>query len=116
MSSAFLLLPRDLLYFPIWWYTRGFLRFAKSFGQALHFKWQELGVGIWVKNLFVPMFGERDMAGRLISFFVRLANIIIRFLIFLFYILFFSIVFLLKLFAPLAFGILFFIQIWNILN
>jgi len=85
MTSAILALPRDLLYFPIWWYTRGLVRFAQSFGKSLRFKWQELGVGVWVKNLFVPMFGVRDIAGRLISFFMRLVQIIFRSLIMLFW-------------------------------
>lgn len=116
MTSAILALPRDLLYFPIWWYTRGLVRFAQSFGKSLRFKWQELGVGVWVKNLFVPMFGVRDIAGRLISFFMRLVNIIGRFFYFLIYALFFFAWFLLKLFLPAAFGALLFIQIWNILT
>lgn len=116
MASAILALPRDLLYFPFWWYTHGFLRFAKSLVKALRFKWQDLGVGVWVKNLFVPMFGVRDIAGRLISFFMRLVNIIGRFLYFLIFALIFFMWFLLKLLAPAAFGVLLFIQIWNLLS
>ncbi len=34
-----------------------------------------LGVGVWIKNIFVPMYGSYDFAGRFISFFVRLAMI-----------------------------------------
>jgi len=116
MTSAILALPRDLLYFPLWWYSSGFIRFAKNFGHALRYKWQDLGVGVWAKNLFVPMFGVRDIAGRLISFFMRLVNIIGRFLYFILFALIFFLWFLLKLLAPAAFGVLLFIQIWNFLS
>ncbi|HOX96861.1 MAG TPA: hypothetical protein PL066_00695 [bacterium] len=116
MTSAILALPRDLLYFPIWWYTRGFVRFAKAFGNSLRYKWQELGVGVWIKNLFVPMFGVHDISGRLISFFMRLVNIIGRFLYFLLFAFFFFLWFLIKLLAPAFFGALLFIQIGNFLT
>jgi hypothetical protein len=67
-----------IVYFPIWWYTRGlnqaFLRVLNSVKVAS--SW--LGLGIWVKNLFVPMYGETAWQGKLISFFVRLFMIIVR--------------------------------------
>ena len=66
---------KEILYFPIWWYAKGFFK-------ALNWCWnfisdfeQTLGLMIWVKNLFVPMFGQRDIAGRLISFGLRLFQI-----------------------------------------
>ena len=69
---------REILYFPAWWYTVGL-------GKAANFSWQRiknmeirLGVKIWVTNLFTPMFGQRDIAGKLISFFVRIFQIIGR--------------------------------------
>jgi hypothetical protein len=115
MSSAILLLPRDLIYFPFWWYTRGLVRFAKSFINSLRFKWQDLGVGVWIKNLFVPMFGVHDISGRLISFFMRLVNIIGRFFYFLIFAVIFFLWFLIKLLAPAFFVALLFIQIGNFL-
>jgi hypothetical protein len=69
---------REILYFPVWWYTIGL-------GKAANFSWQRiksmeirLGVGVWVKNIFTPMFGQRDIAGVLISFFMRVFQIIVR--------------------------------------
>lgn len=71
-------LMHRLLYFPLWWYSVGFanaikgsLAFVKDFDLTL-------GFSIWLKNLFVPMFGQHDLAGRIISFFLRLVNIIVR--------------------------------------
>lgn len=72
---------REILYFPAWWYTVGL-------GKAANFSWQRiknmetrLGVKIWAKNIFTPMFGQRDIAGVLISFFMRVFQIIGRTLI-----------------------------------
>lgn len=68
----------DFFYFPIWWYSKGLIRF-------IHFDWRlfkngmdRLAIDVWVKNIFVPMFGQYDWQGRLISFFMRLTQIIIR--------------------------------------
>jgi len=37
-----------------------------------------LGVLLWLKNLFVPMFGQHDWQGRLVSFLIRLVQLIAR--------------------------------------
>ena len=68
----------DLLYWPIWWYTRGISRAGLFALAEIKSQARRLGVGVWVKNIFVPMFGQYDIEGRLISFFVRLIQIIIR--------------------------------------
>ncbi len=50
------------------------LWFAKSLQSSIRF----FGLDIWIKNLFVPMYGETTIAGRLISFGVRLFMIVFR--------------------------------------
>lgn len=87
--SGFQVLGRfagNILFFPLWWYSVGFVRFAS---RVLAF-WREeqraLGVAVWIKNLFVPMYGQYDFAGRLISFFVRLVQIVLRSLALLFWV------------------------------
>jgi len=67
-----------VLRFPIWWYTGGAIfvgtwAFNTVFGYT-----KMLAVGVWIKNIFVPMFGFYDWQSRLISVFMRLANIIGR--------------------------------------
>ena len=37
-----------------------------------------MGVGVWIRNIFVPMYGSDDIAGRIISFFMRVAMIVLR--------------------------------------
>ncbi|MHB8903781.1 MAG: hypothetical protein ACYC40_01595 [Patescibacteria group bacterium] len=68
----------DIFYFPIWWYSVGFIRLLKGVWRFLLGQEQSLGFFIWLKNIFVPMYGQRDWAGRLISFFIRLVQIIFR--------------------------------------
>jgi len=66
---------KEILYFPVWWYSTGLLKVLKgSWGFVKDFE-ETLAFWIWVKNLFVPMFGQRDIAGRLISIGLRLFQI-----------------------------------------
>ncbi|MFH1291879.1 MAG: hypothetical protein ABIH87_01645 [bacterium] len=68
----------DLLYFPIWWYGHGSVH-AGQWCLGLFMDGNaSLAPGLWLKNIFVPMFGQWDWRGRIISFFIRLINIIIR--------------------------------------
>lgn len=69
---------RAILYFPFWWYSRGLLKIIRGCGRWINDFQQTLGFMIWVKNLFIPMFGQRDFAGRLISFFLRIVQIVFR--------------------------------------
>lgn len=69
---------KTILYFPIWWYSSGLLNVFKLAGAIIVNMDETLGFRIWVKNLFVPMFGQRDFAGRAISLFLRLFQIIVR--------------------------------------
>jgi hypothetical protein len=78
---------RTALYFPLWWYGRGFIKLLKACANQIKDFNLSLGFSIWVKNLFVPMFGQHDFAGRLISFFLRLVNIIARGVVFIIFLL-----------------------------
>lgn len=68
----------DVLYFPIWWYADG----AKQALIKCVYLWQDasmyLAPGLWLRNIFVPMFGQRDWQGRITSFLVRAANVVVR--------------------------------------
>ncbi len=70
----------DLFYFPVWWYTVGLARHAKSCVSIFQSGNEQLAPGLWLKNIFVPMFGQYDWQGRLVSFFIRFVNVIGRFL------------------------------------
>lgn len=68
----------NIIYFPIWWYTKGLKKaglFLISFVGSMEMR---LAVRVWVVNLFKPMYAATDIAGRIISFFMRLFMIIVR--------------------------------------
>ncbi len=76
---------RDILYFPIWWHSRGLIKIIVSMKNFLADKQKKLALIIWIKNIFRPMYGQYDWQGMLISFFMRFFQIIIRGLVMLFF-------------------------------
>ncbi|MDD5109594.1 MAG: hypothetical protein PHI63_00055 [Patescibacteria group bacterium] len=61
-----------VLYWPLWWYTVGFQKLMTITAGNVLEEEHQLGVVLWWKNLFVPMYGQYDWQGRIISFFMRL--------------------------------------------
>ena len=73
----------DILFFPFWWYSYGLKRaFLASYG-IVQFGNMTLAPGVWIENIFVPMFGQYDWQGRIMSFFMRVVNILYRSIAFL---------------------------------
>ncbi|OGL66384.1 hypothetical protein A2856_01680 [Candidatus Uhrbacteria bacterium RIFCSPHIGHO2_01_FULL_63_20] len=64
--------------FPVWWYTRGLMQAGRWAVGAFSSANRTLGWSIWAKNLFVPMYGETEWSGRIISFGVRFTMLIVR--------------------------------------
>ena len=91
----------DILYWPIWWYSAGLARAGMRMVNSVSHGNQVLGVSLWAKNLFRPMFGQYDWQGRLISFFVRFFQIIFRTIALLLWLIVSVIVFLLWIIIPL---------------
>jgi len=81
LKYTFLDLFGGILRFPVWWYTRGLVSAAQAGLRAVQSYAAMLAVGVWVRNVFVPMFGARDWQSRIISFFMRVFQIIARSLI-----------------------------------
>ena len=90
----------EIAYFPIWWYSVGLVETGKKLWSFLLNQEKALGFSIWCKNIFVPMYGQYDWAGRLISFFIRLVQIVFRGLILIFWFFVALIGFLLWLIVP----------------
>jgi len=67
-----------VLYFPLWWYGRGLVNLIKAIINFLADKQKSLALLVWIKNIFRPMYAQYDLAGVLISFFIRLVQIIFR--------------------------------------
>lgn len=68
----------DILYFPVWWYSRGLLMVLKASGEWIKAGNRTLAPGLWLQNIFVPMYGQYDFTGKAISFFMRLVQVIFR--------------------------------------
>jgi hypothetical protein len=68
----------DIIYFPFWWYFKGLGKVIVSLINFLKNREKALAFFVWVKNIFTPMYGQEDWQGRLISFAIRLIQIIFR--------------------------------------
>lgn len=68
----------DIVSFPFWWYSFGLSRTFSWAGEAFQSSVQMAGVGVWIRNIFVPMYGQYDWQSRLISVFMRVVQIIFR--------------------------------------
>lgn len=64
--------------FPMWWYGRGLISWVQFCWRMFGDYRAWLGVGLWVRNLFVPMYGSYDFVGRIVSFFMRVVMILLR--------------------------------------
>lgn len=68
----------DFIYFPLWWYSAGLLRIIKKIRNFYRHQEESLALSIWLRNIFTPMYGQHDFAGRLISFIIRFVQVIFR--------------------------------------
>ncbi len=90
----------DVFYFPIWWYTKGLAKGWRRFASTLRSANESLGLTIWIRNIFTPMFGQADWQGRIVSFFMRFFQIIFRSIIFIGWLIFGLIIFILRILFP----------------
>lgn len=74
-----------VVYFPLWWYGQGLVKFVLILANFVHEREQGLGFWVWLKNIGRPMYGQRDVAGVLISLAMRLIQIAVRGLALLFW-------------------------------
>lgn len=71
-------LVKDFVFLPVWWYSRGLFELVGKIGDFWLDSLKGLNLVVWIKNIFVPMYGQRDFAGVLISVFMRIIQIIFR--------------------------------------
>lgn len=68
----------SVLWFPVWWYTTGIKKMIQFCIDGLRYRIRQYAFAIWIKNFFVPMYGQYDWQGRLISVFMRFVVIVAR--------------------------------------
>ncbi len=78
LQRLFLEAVLDIIYFPVWWYTKGAAHALRWCFNLLRHGNESLAPGLWLANLFVPMFGQFDLQGRIVSFLMRLVQIFAR--------------------------------------
>lgn len=71
----------SVAWFPIWWYTTGFMGVISAARRGLEFRIRSLGFNVWIKNFFVPMYGQYDLTGKLISVWMRFVVLIGRIIV-----------------------------------
>ncbi len=71
-------LVNEIIYFPAWWYSKGLINLLAILKKFLINKEKSLALSVWIKNILRPMYGQFDWVGMLISFFMRLFQIIVR--------------------------------------
>ena len=81
MKTVFIDVMVDFLYTPVWWYSRGLWKQVKGVAGSVVARHRDLAIDVWLKNIGKPMYGQYDFWGRLISLFVRVAEIIGRFIV-----------------------------------
>lgn len=96
----------DVLQFPVWWYSRGLVRFFSYCEKNIAGTARSLSLKVWMKNLFVPMYGHYDWQSRIISVFMRTVQIIGRLIAFVVWGVIILLGFVLYLAAPILFGVL----------
>lgn len=68
----------SIAYFPVWWYSKGLSTVVRAAIHAIKYRKDAYALKVWIRNFFVPMYGQYDWAGRLISVFMRFVVIIGR--------------------------------------
>ncbi len=91
---------KDILFFPVWWYSYGLFYLFLKLKKFLANREKGLSLWVWIKNLFQPMYGQNDWQGAIISFFIRLFQIIFRSIIFIFWFILVVFVFLIWILLP----------------
>lgn len=68
----------NIVMFPVWWYTRGLAGVIQYGLSMMKYRLESYAFSVWIRNLFVPMYGMRDWSARLISFVMRVVVIVAR--------------------------------------
>lgn len=62
----------DVIYFPVWWYTKGLSKAGVFFMNEVSDWANRLSLKILFRNMLKPMYGDYSRSGRIISFFMRI--------------------------------------------
>jgi hypothetical protein len=103
----------EILYFPVWWYSVGAWRLLKNLWRFWCGQEEALGFSVWAKNILVPMYGQLDIASRVISFVMRSIQVVFRGIILIFWLALIIAVFIIWLALPIWLLIALSFQFWG---
>lgn len=77
-ASVFILreLIGEVLYFPVWWYSRGLVITARALTRRWYTALYQSSLPILFKTMGRPMYGDYTRSGRIISFFFRVILVV----------------------------------------
>ncbi len=78
LSFAVVDLAGSVVRFPVWWYSDGVVAVARWGWQGLRYRARAYAIPLWLRHFFVPMYGEHEWSGRLISVLMRFVVIFFR--------------------------------------
>ncbi len=68
----------SVIRFPFWWETEGLIGILRWMRRGWKNHLRQVGIGLWIRSLFVPMYGQNDWAGRLLSIVMRMVVLCAR--------------------------------------
>jgi len=71
LKDVFLDTVLEVLYFPVWWYSRGLKKTAIFCWKRVKDGSRALALSILIRNIFKPMYGQKGWDAYILSLFVR---------------------------------------------
>lgn len=68
----------EILFFPVWWYSRGLKKIALFCWQRINNGWKSLALSIFIRNFFKPMYGQKGWDAYVLSLASHLVQILYR--------------------------------------
>jgi len=65
------------LHFPLWWYKDSLIWWKRFFQNLLIFLDNKLAVSLMLKMLFIPLFHDASLLGRILSFIFRVVRVVV---------------------------------------
>lgn len=90
----------DVIYFPVWWYTKGLKKAGVFFMNEVSDWANRLSLKILFKNMLKPMYGDYSRSGRVISFFMRIIVFGFKLILMVIWLSVLSVLFLVWIFLP----------------
>lgn len=68
----------SIVRFPFWWETDGLTGVLRWMRREWKNRLRQAALGLWVRSFFVPMYGQYDWTGRLLSIMMRMVVLFAR--------------------------------------